>query len=346
MAFKSVGHMLFPPRVGGDAGGTVALIDAAGEKVAWIFRAPKTGNISNFYFRLATTTTGQTLKGSAQDVDTATGSADGTIDQSGTVSVANADDNVWKQITFGASRAVSMNDLVAIVAEFDSTIGNLNISRSTNVSGLQGFAYSEHFVSAAWSRGNGAPYIAVGYDDGTYPQIIGCNAGYQGTVINFSSSSTPDEVGNLIIPRAPMRVCGAYYHGRHTADMQFVLYEGASVTPVAVRTSDTFNGAVDSSLSDTYFYGCFDTPFDLKVGETYRIVLLPTTTSVIGRYDMVFANATILNGQDLGADCVKTSRVNGGNFAEDTAARVICGLIVSHISDGLTPKPYLIGSLR
>jgi hypothetical protein len=331
MAFQNVGHILIPPRSNIDGGSTSMLLDASGEKAAFIFRAPKTGNISNVYFRLGAVTTGQTLKASLQDVSLANGDPDEVVDESGTVSVADTDDNLWKQVTFGASRAVTRGDLLCCVVEFDSTVGNLNLIRH-NVSNVQGYAYAT-LKTGTWTKANTGYYLAVGYDDGTYPQIPG-TAPHHISLQNFANNSTPDEVGNKIIARVPMRVIGAYFAGRNTGDFQFVLYEGSSVTPTAVLTSATMDADVDNGLADTYFFTYFDSSYDLTVGETYRLVLLPTTTTSLGRLDLNYTAASILSGDDFGTDIVRTSRTNGGNFAEDTDKRVLCGLLVSHIDDG------------
>src|SRR3989304_561487 len=56
------------------------LIDAAAEKVAFIFKVPKTGTLESVSFVLGPVTTGDTLKISFQDVDVATGNPDGSGD--------------------------------------------------------------------------------------------------------------------------------------------------------------------------------------------------------------------------------------------------------------------------
>src|SRR5438093_3319795 len=97
------------------------LIDASGEKVAFIVRAPKAGTITDIGFRLGVVTTGQTLKVSLQDVDGVTGNPDGVVDQSNTVAVADTDDELWKTVTL-PGRTVVLGEVFAIVIEFNAAI--------------------------------------------------------------------------------------------------------------------------------------------------------------------------------------------------------------------------------
>ena len=110
------------PRMWNQSSAAVHTLDAAGEKLGFIFSVGKTGNISKLVIRCGAVTTAETLKLSLQDVDLSTGEPDETEDQSGTFTPVVND---WVEVTLGSSRAVTVGDLLAVVIEFDSTVGDV-----------------------------------------------------------------------------------------------------------------------------------------------------------------------------------------------------------------------------
>lgn len=106
------------------------LIDAAGEKVAIVFRAPKTGTLDRAEFKLDAVTQAPVsgLRVSFQDVGAADGNPDGTQDQFRTVPQGSISAGAWvvpglmtsDGTDGGTKRSVTKGDLIAFVVEFDS----------------------------------------------------------------------------------------------------------------------------------------------------------------------------------------------------------------------------------
>jgi hypothetical protein len=156
------------------------LLDAATEKYAMVFRAPKDGSIATIGFKLGVVTTGDTLRVSLQNVDPATGNPDGTADQSGTVVVASADDNTWKTAILGSARVVTLGELLCLVIDFNSFVaGNLEIQAIQAAAGgsrygFQNSCYNTHQVGGSWTKSvSTLPCIDIAYNDGSRAHIIG-----------------------------------------------------------------------------------------------------------------------------------------------------------------------------
>lgn len=91
MAYQAIQGVYLPEVAMFGAYGSY-LLDADGEKLAFVLPAPKTGNLAQVGFRTMIVTTGDTLKVSFQGVDEATGDPDGTPDQYRTTVIADGDD--------------------------------------------------------------------------------------------------------------------------------------------------------------------------------------------------------------------------------------------------------------
>lgn len=105
---------------------TGLLIDATGEKAAFIGRVTKTGNIrkAHFWISALTKAGGSAWTASLQDVDLANGPPmrpDGTQDQTAAVSNASAAVGWYTTPAFSTDRAVTRGDRLAFVLEFDGS---------------------------------------------------------------------------------------------------------------------------------------------------------------------------------------------------------------------------------
>ena len=142
--------MFFPIRDGFGASGwwkTFSLA-AAGQKIAFVFRAPKTGTIDQVGFLVRAVTVSQTLKVSLETVNPATGHPTGTLIAAGASgTVASPAANTFYEISLGTPPSVTINDYIAVVIEFDSTGGNLQIAAwdtQTSTGDYAQFPYCDH----------------------------------------------------------------------------------------------------------------------------------------------------------------------------------------------------------
>jgi hypothetical protein len=327
MALQSLAD-LTAPEIIISAGNTSLLIDASGEKVGCVFLAPKAGNISTLTFALGTVTTGQTIKASLQDVDATTGQPDGTIDQSGTVAVGGGDSNTSKTVTLGSSRAVSVNDRVAAVLEFDSTVGNLNILCSSSTE--FGIPYVLH-NTGSWTKQVGrSPILAIGYDDGSFEVIHGMLPGTVQFQSYNSGTAGADEYALIFQFPFPVRVAGAAFHGRLSGDADLVLYDSNGST---VLQSVSLDKDVTQSISTGPIQARFASAQSLAKATSYRLAVKPTTVTDVRLHYLDCPSAASLDQLPCKRNFHLSKRVDGGSWTEVTTQRPVISLFVEACDD-------------
>jgi hypothetical protein len=140
-------------------------IDASGEKFVFVFRAPKTGNLSKATFCISSVITAEDLKVSWQDVDGTTGNPDGTVDQYRVFAKAGITAATLIQTGIissdgtdgGSKRAVTIGDWVACVIEFNSAIGSVTFSMpgiASTYSGAKNSAYAANNTTGSFVKSN------------------------------------------------------------------------------------------------------------------------------------------------------------------------------------------------
>lgn len=305
-------------------GHTALTIDASGEKVGFIIPAPKTGTIEKIIFLTGNVTTGDTLKVSVQGVDLSNGDPDGTIHASGTVVVADGDDNAWKVVN--VSSAVTLGQPIAIVIEYNSYVAG-NIVINSNLSLSQNNAYSDIFV-ASWTKQARSPCVCLMYSDGGV-ETFNENVPALFTAVAPASNTTPDEIGNLIYFPFQCRVVGAVLNGRQSADFSFVLYDFSD----NILAQTTLDGDNKQSTGDSPSFGYF-TPVTLSSGTFYRITVKPTTTTAIRVYSI--ATSTITGHMEQlsgGTSVYYTTRADAGAWTNTATTRASVSLIVDQVHD-------------
>jgi len=320
---------LIPPTSAWGTNATVTL-DASGEKAAFVGRVPKTGDIAAVTFRLGTTTTGDTLKVSLQDVDSTTGFPDEVVDQSNTVVVANADDNVFKRVVMGSNRAVTAGDLLAVVIEFNAFVaGNLNILTAAPLLSQTFYTAAKTGGGPTWSKQQRDPLIVLEYDDGSRAYIPNVYPGNLTSIDYASNTALADEYG-LLMPMPACRVSGMGWYGRLGAAADLVLYDTDGSTPLETFSFDSdnqANAAQDGERSVRF------APRTLTAGD-YRVVLKPTTTTSV-RMNYIDCNAAADLDQLSGGSGFKlTRRVDAGSWTNVDTQRPMVWLLVDQIHDG------------
>jgi hypothetical protein len=184
------------------------LLDANGEKAAFVIQAPKTGSVRKVHFRTSTTTTGDTVDVRLETVSAADGHPTGTLFGTNTNVahiIANGDDNEMLQTAaLTADAAVTVGDELAVVI-VNGAAGNLNISIFNDLAG--GFPYNDHFT-ASYAKSSTSPVLILEYSDATMVPIVG-------TVCHETESTVTSNAttwrGNIITPPFACRVVGYYF---------------------------------------------------------------------------------------------------------------------------------------
>lgn len=324
------------------------LIDAAGEKVDFIFQAPKAGNLAKVGFLTRTVGTGDTLKISFQDVDLATGQGDGVDDEYRTLIVQSTDDNAWLTtgvITStgadaGIKRSVDKGTLLCIRIAFNSFVaGNINIA-GLNTGQTFGSPYS---IWNGTKQVTSVPVFGLEYDDGSYEHVLGVYpfSALASTTIN--NGTTPDELGNKISIPFGARCSGLWMNGDFDGDFDVVLYDSADV----LVASHSHDKDVRATTGNCYGYYMFATPATLIAGGMYRAVMKPTTATVTKVFYVDVVAAALMNALPFGSNIISTSRTDAGAWTDLNTQRYLMGLILDQIELGnMLVHPGMAGGMR
>jgi hypothetical protein len=341
MALTSLGGGMFMPKPESFANSNGnLLIDASGEKIGCVFRAPKTGTLGKVRFFTGTVTTGDTLKVSFQDVDMATGNPDETADQYRTIVVANSDDNAWLTTGLittdgtdtGGKRSVTRGDLLAIVIEYDSYVaGNMNVQNTTAILDYGNGAYTCLKTGGTWVKTtNTIGCFELEYDDGTlaYTDTLLPGAGSATTI---ASNTTPDEAALYFRFPVGVTVGGAYVFLDLDAATDVVLYDTDGTTALATVSLDS---DVRAGLTANGTMVVFPTEIDLTANLWYFLSIKPTTTTAVGYRRMTVRATASMDMFDLGQNAYLATRTDAGVWGTTTTIRPRASLLVTKIHDG------------
>jgi hypothetical protein len=314
------------------------VLDASGEKAAFIFRVPKTGNITKIGWRTGTVTTADDVVVSLETVDvsghpsgTAYGGSAGT-----TVALVNTNDNLWFWTTLTTQASATAGDVVAVVISITFVNGNLQIATDQpNLGYYSGFPYLDHFTTV-WTKqstARGTPVCAVEYSDASRPYIATLPISSVAALTYDSGTPTADEYGNRFQLPFKCKVSGAVLKaaGNAGGTLAVNLYN-SSDTVIATRTAidgDHFGG------NSNCFYILFNSEVTLEANTLYRITLVPETAQSVSLFDIVCDSAGTLEAMPGGVNFYKTARLDGVGAWTDTNANVATiGLLISALDDG------------
>lgn len=308
------------------------LIDASGEKTAFIIQIPKTGTISKVGFRTNTVTTSQTLRVGLYTVDAsgdATTTAYGGMTAGTQTSPAS---NTNYLVTLGTGASATSGDFVAVVVEFDSTVGNLNIAHANTET--NNFPYVELYTGT-WAKSASTPVVSLEYDDGSYEIISGCIPPGSGTNTTFNSGSTPDEYALYFKLKGPAKVGGVLLYGGANAagaDFSINLYDTDGTTSLASLSVDGDARAGTGSTVLSMF--SFATPVTLSKDVFYYLSLKPTTANNCRLNRYTLASAGSMDGMSGGSLFYEATRTDAGAWTTTTTVRPGIYLQLSAIDDG------------
>lgn len=309
-------------------------IDAAGEKAGFVFRVPRTGTIDRVGFTTRAVTTSQTLRVGLETTDTTNylptdtqygGSAVGT--QASPVA------DTFYEVTLATPATATKGDIIAIVIQFDSTVGNLVIGKIDNEGGsaLTSFPYVVVYTTS-WAKDSSVGMHSVRYSDGVY-EPIGQNVPTSPRIDTFfNTGSAADEIGNRFTVPAPMRTPGIFSGVNHiSAAIDYVLYEESTVlSTISVAAGLSASGSGYETLY-------WDSPITLSAGTVYRLVAKPTSGSSINVREAVMLNNAMLGMIPGGLDWYKTSRADGGSWTDTNTRRIwALSLLIDQIDDAVS----------
>jgi hypothetical protein len=331
-------QFLFLPDMRGDnawyGGPNATLLNHADDRYALLFPSPWSVTATKVSVCLGTVTTGQTLRIGFQSISSSL--PDGVFVESGTVSVADTDDNVCKEVTLDTPKALTMGTWYALVAQYDSTAATLEIrfgqSASTTI-GVGGSGYFFQNTTGSYARTiNGiAHFILLDASNNKYPTDLSY---FSQSIATFGTTtqqdSDPDEVGNLIVSDYPLEVIGIH------ARMSNGVTTGVGYGDLVLYSGSTAIGTASVPSSATVATNCvvssfFSAPVILAAKTPYRIVAKPLSDTVTFAVPYYASNVSSLPAHFGLSSIYRTYRTNAGSWTDDTATVAGIGLIVRRI---------------
>lgn len=316
-----------PPQFNVASGYSSYILNASGEKLGGIFHVPKTGTINKVGFRTGAVTNAETLRVSIQTV--VSGAPSGTLyggSAAGTQS--NPAANTFYEVTLGTGATATEGDTIAVVVEFDSDFGDLEIV-AVNVIGNQAFPFVDHYTSS-WSPAGRIPCMSLGYNDGSYESCDTIPASSI-TAINFDSDSTPDEYAMKFNFPFKCRATGMWILGDFDYNTDVVLYDTDGTTVIdTVTIQQSERGVTVPAYTIKRF-----TPRVLNAGATYRLSIKPATSgaSDVTIYKLTMLTSAMMGCLPGGTNITMSSRTESGTWQEDSTSRIVMGIYFDQLSN-------------
>lgn len=311
-----------------------------------IFEIPKTGTITKIGFYNgpsggATATVEaslQTVSGGIPSGSNYGGSAPGTI--------TNPSADTAYEITLATPATATKGDRVAAKIRLSAlTSGSIKVQYVNHPPNPQLPYKVNSFDTKASSR----PGMWVVYNDGSVGVIPGTLPFTAFTTLSFSSSSTPDEVGNYFTSPYKLRAVGVAAmfpttNGPTSADTMRLYSAGGSV--LASMSFDVATVAISGAAG--YTRGLFSSPITIEADTVYRLAFAPGATSRDVKYFAYPSQALKANGWD--PNWVYTSRTDSGAWTQVDDRAVPFVLLVDAIdipaAGGLLLHPGMSGGMR
>jgi hypothetical protein len=265
-------------------------------------------------FRTATVTSAETLAVTIQTVDATTGAPTGSLYGSMVEGTVTPTSNTTHEVTFGTGATAVAGDVVAVVIEFDSAIGNLQIAAMGDTA--RTFPYCALFT-ASWAKTSQAPVLSLRYDDGSYSSPNMHMGGAFGDSGNLNSSSSPDEYAlKFSLPMATKcsgLVILGFLSTATTGTADAVLYDSDGTTPLA---SVSLDPELMASANVGRIFVSFATPQALAANTFYRIAFVATGAGTVRVRTLTAFHANQMVEGDVTA--YLSTRTNAGAWT-DTA---------------------------
>ena len=338
---------------------TTLVVDASGEKAAFILRAPATGTLKKVGFRTGAVTQNQTIRVSFQDVNTATGFPDGVVDQWRNLAIADTEDNTAKETGLvtsdgtdgGSLRSVTRGELLAVVFEHNpfnaGDIFRLSAINTGNDTG--GTGYSALYTTS-WAKVATPPALALTYDDGAGGDKCEHSADiFPGTqaysYMGFNNGSANPKRGMKFRLPFAAKMQGALLRLKSNGNFDVKLYDSDGQTELL---SQSIVAAATDYGYNRWHSIKFSGEASLAANTYYYVLVEPTTaTNVDLMYmDVPTGKEFYWDQMDGGKDFHYAERASGAPTAT-TTRRPLFSLELTSIDDGtgsLRPGPW--GMLR
>jgi hypothetical protein len=334
---------------------TTLLMDAVGEQCAFVFRAPRTGDIDVIGLGCGASTQlpSNGILVSLQNVDLATGFPDGMTQRYCIVPRSNLSANTWfttgplttDGTPSGTRLSVTRGDLIAVVVDFVSFVAgdNVSIVCELGYTANEGtFPYVLQQVGAGWAKGtNTVPLLAIRYSDGTYYPIDGAFPWSGFTTLSLGLNTTPDEVGNRFSLPFDAKVGGVWVRRQSTATRDVLVRLYDSDGTVFANGSVLEDGDLGTGATR---YVTLPAEIPLKANTVYRATCVMQQPVGLNFYGADVASAPVLNAVAGGQQMYWTQRTDGGAWTDVLTRRMLMGLLLTDINTGGVSRARVVNA--
>lgn len=308
-------------------------MDASGEKVVLVFQIPRTGTLDRLSFRCSFVI--------AEDLRIGLETLDASGDPTGTqyggsapgVLVDPVTNNTF-EVTLATPAAAVAGNWVAVVIQFDSTIGDVSVGVAATMSATAaGSPYVIHYSPAGAHKADALPLLSVRYSDGVY-EPTGCLPAGSIAAQNVSTATVPDELGNIYQLPVPLGVRGVWALADADTALDLILYASDNSVLASARVGAPYRGGTSGGI----IRAPFGTEILLTAGQAYRLVAKPATSSACVVYRLACLTQAHLDAWLAGEYCHETSRSDGGSWTETANQRIMLGLLGSSFDNGVQPS--------
>lgn len=315
-------------------------ISGSGHYYAAIVPVPKSGNIRKVGFIISSISSSQTLKAEIQTLSSGLpsgtlygGSAKGT----GTPSVGA------NEITLGTDAAATAGNEIAVVIQFDSTVGNVTFKNRMPSSTYRiGRPYAVENTASATKR-EGWPIIWLVYDDGSYAVIPG-TAPITG--MNTGASATNRSLKfQLPIKTRLIGVwtqCGPGFSTATVLTPKLYAADGSTL----LATGSAVDRNEPSTTAMIYHYLAFP-PTTLNANTEYYL-MIDTGGSGTPQPYVTFTSAAVMAA--WGGSLIRSATGAAGALTEQALDRPMTYLVLDQIDipapGGLLLHPGMSGGMR
>lgn len=301
-------------------------LDGAGEKFAWVLRVGKAGDIRTIHFHIQNFS----VEG---DLDIRLESVSGGV-PTGNLLATNTNKKITisssgvKSATLTADATVAVDALIAIVFEADSSsVPTLSI-RTNNIASNNP---TGHYDSGGgYGIVNTSPSAFIEYSDGTYGVHNGCFPTSEGRVQRnasgtFDINDDPDEIGILFQFPFAFRVQGFAGLIEPDASFDMKLYDNDG--SLLESRSYTSPGGTNTAA----YYDNFASSYSLLADTTYRLSMVPTTTTTIFYIYNTMTTAAQMDSWWGGQNIIWTQRKDAGDWSEIATQRPMIAVLVDAV---------------
>lgn len=306
------------------------VLDAAGEKGAYIITPPKSGSIRKVGTRLGTVTTATNLDVRIETVASRfpTGTLWGT-NTNAILASGSLSSNAYIEATLTADAVVTEEDIIAVVFAPAGT-PNIGLGGVTTGQISPQLPYMAHFT-ASWAAIARDAMLTVEYSDGSCYEMANTWPVSFFSNITANTGTTPDEIALKFTLPFTAQIGGFWVCTDMLANFDVVLYDAADNVLESVSVDFAIANFVTGTARSPYRRR-FTTKQLARLGSAYRLAIKPTTVTNVVIPAITIPHVQKMDQLQGGQNMHQSVRTNAGAWTDSTLERPLMGLIIDGIN--------------